>query len=269
MGGIVRVATLNLSKGENRWDERAPLLIEQLVELRPDIIGVQEVDLRIDQGNWLCRRLNDLVSDSEMDKPEYTVHHMVNPRDRVTLEALAIMTRLPVRAHEGLDYLIRNRVAHRLRVEADGAPIDFYNTHFHHVQDPEGHEMRLAQSRKLIEWMDGHGWESPKVLVGDFNSLPSGPPILLIEETMRSTHEAVHGSEPHHTLTPMATMLKGHEPPSGIVVDYVFVSGEVRPLEAGVCFDRQHPDDPSLYASDHLGVFASIGIGPEKPGEPG
>ena len=159
MGAIVKVATLNLSKGEKRWGERAPLLMEQLVELRPDIIGVQEVDLRIDQGNWLCRRLNDLVWDSDVDEPEYTIHHMANPRDNVALEALAIMTRLPLLAHEGLDYLIRNRVAHRLRVEASGVPIDFYNTHFHHEQDPEGHEMRLTQSQKLLEWMDGHGWE--------------------------------------------------------------------------------------------------------------
>ena len=65
------------------------------MDLRPDIIGLQEVDLRIDQGNWLCRRLNDLVWDSAVDEPEYTIHHMANPRENVALEALAIMTRLP------------------------------------------------------------------------------------------------------------------------------------------------------------------------------
>lgn len=120
--------------------------------------------------------------------------------------------------------------------------------------------MRFTQSQKLLEWIDGHGWESPKVLVGDFNSLPSGPPILLIKEKMRSAHEEIHGKEPRHTISPMATMLKGREPPPGIVVDYVFVSGDARTVEAGVCFDRQHLDDPSLYASDHLGVFANIEV---------
>jgi hypothetical protein len=36
-------------------------------------------------------------------KALYTIHHMVNPRDNVTIEALAIMTQLPMVEHEGLD----------------------------------------------------------------------------------------------------------------------------------------------------------------------
>ncbi|TMB64291.1 MAG: hypothetical protein E6J43_13660 [Chloroflexi bacterium] len=254
----VKVATLNLKKGELRWGERAPLLMEQMVELRPDIIGIQEVDLRLDQGNWLCRRFNDLAC--PQDAPEYTIHHMGNPRHNIALEAIAVMTRLPVLAHDGLDYLVRERVAHRLTVDVGGGVLDFYNTHFHHLQDEAGHEMRRAQAEKLLRWMDTHGWQQPKVLVGDFNAPPGTRPIRIIEERLQSAHKLAHGVEPHHTLTPLASILVGNEPPEGYVVDYIFVSPSVRVREASIVFDRTHPNDSTLYASDHLGLLASVDV---------
>ena len=97
----VTVAVLNLNKGVDRWGERAVLVAQELAHLQPDIIGFQEVDLRIDQGNWLCHRVNALREFHT--KALYTIHHMVNPRDNVTIEALAIMTQLPMVEHEGLD----------------------------------------------------------------------------------------------------------------------------------------------------------------------
>jgi mRNA deadenylase 3'-5' endonuclease subunit Ccr4 len=97
----VTVAVLNLNKGVDRWGERAVLVAQELAHLQPDIIGFQEVDLHIDQGNWLCHRVNALREFHT--KALYTIHHMVNPRDNVTIEALAIMTQLPMVEHEGLD----------------------------------------------------------------------------------------------------------------------------------------------------------------------
>ena len=166
MSKVIRIATVNLAKGELRWEERATLLMEQLAALRPDIVGFQEVDLRIDQGNWLYRRFNDLVGyESGRDlnyesggDPQYRMYHMANPRDRVAVEALGILTHLPVIAHEGFDYLFRNRVAHYVRVELAGSSLDFYNTHLHHEQDPVGNEVRMEQAERLVRWMDRHGW---------------------------------------------------------------------------------------------------------------
>jgi hypothetical protein len=58
----VAVAVLNLNKGVDRWGERAVLVARGLARLPPDVNGFQEVDLHIDQGNWLCRRVNDLLA---------------------------------------------------------------------------------------------------------------------------------------------------------------------------------------------------------------
>ena len=85
----VTVTVLNLNKGVDRWGERDVLVARELARLQPDVIGFREVDLSIDQGNWLCRRVNDLLAFHR--ETRYTIHHMVNPRDNVAMEALAVM----------------------------------------------------------------------------------------------------------------------------------------------------------------------------------
>ncbi|MBI2913081.1 MAG: endonuclease/exonuclease/phosphatase family protein [Chloroflexi bacterium] len=254
------VATLNLRKGEARWGERAPLLMEQLVALRPDIVGFQEIDLRIDQGNWLRQRFNDFIEGS--GAPEYKIHHMANPRERVSLEALGIMTNLPVVAHEGLDYLFRNRVAHRIRVDLGGSLLDFYNTHFHHEQDVPGNQVRREQAEKLLAWMGSHGWDVPKVLVGDFNSPPGTRPVRIISERLSSAFETAHGHEPDATIpTPLIPPNEWPKDwPRGVTVDYIFVSPSLTVTDARRVFDTPHPSDPTLYPSDHYGLTATIEI---------
>jgi len=278
----ITVATLNLRKGEARWGERAPLLMRQLAELRPEVIGFQEIDLRIDQGNWIRRRFNDLTEGmgsretwetsgawlgesanavNEAPAPgEPVIYHVSNPRDRVTVEALGIMTTLAVVAHEGLDYLFRNRVAHRVRVAVGGRFLDFYNTHFHHEQDAAGNAVRKEQAAKLVAWMDGHGWDVPKVLVGDFNSPPGTRPIRIISERLASSFAVFHGAEPDATI-PTPLIPPDEWPadwPRGVTVDYIFVSPSLRVTDARLVFDQPDASDPALYPSDHYGLAATI-----------
>lgn len=246
------VATLNLKKGELRWGERAPLLMEQLVALRPDVIGFQEVDLRLDQGNGIRGRMNDLLE----EPPGYAVHHVACPRQRVSLEALAIMTRLPVLAHEAYDFLIDNRVAHRVRVSVDGRPFDLYNTHFHHVGDEEGHQIRLRQTQALLAWIDERSGDRPFALVGDLNSWPDAPAIDTLRERLRSAHEAVDSVQP---TFPSPLVPNPHDPRPR-TIDYIFVPEGVNVIEAERVFDQAAPDDETLLPSDHFGLMATLDI---------
>ncbi|MEE8370352.1 MAG: endonuclease/exonuclease/phosphatase family protein [Dehalococcoidia bacterium] len=257
------VATLNLRGGQARWGERAPLLMEQLVELKPDIIGFQEVDVLLDQGNWLCQRFNNRSWGRSRDVREYSIHHVSNPRERVSMEALAIMTHLPLLEHEGFDYLIRNRVAHRLRLDLGGGQrLDFYNTHLHHEQDPAGNEIRQEQVRKLLPWIARRSRGVPQVLVGDFNAFPMTKVIKRVKERFSSAYELVHGDEPPDTIwTPLRTAEVGWRPSIGMVVDYIFVSVGLRVRDARTTFDRSHSEDPTLSASDHYGLAATLAIG--------
>jgi hypothetical protein len=44
-------------------------------------------------------------------------------------------------------------------------------------------------------------------------------------------------------------------------LDYIWVRGTVRVVDARLVFDRPHVDDPTLYPSDHLGLAAHLEIG--------
>jgi hypothetical protein len=48
--------------------------------------------------------------------------------------------------------------------------------------------------------------------------------------------------------------------PAGCL-DYIWVRGAIRVMGARLVFDRPHPDDPTLYPSDHLGIAAHVEVG--------
>jgi endonuclease/exonuclease/phosphatase family metal-dependent hydrolase len=49
-------------------------------------------------------------------------------------------------------------------------------------------------------------------------------------------------------------------------LDYIWVRGAVRVADARLAFDRPAADDPTLYPSDHLGIAATLEVGPAAPG---
>ena len=252
----LRVATLNLYSSPYRTDERAELVGPRLARLQPDIIGFQEVKIGADVGTRVLSSLNALIATST-----FRILHLANPGIGVHRSALAVVTHLPVLANDGTDYLTEglelNRMAQRVRIDAGGQPLDFYNTHFHYQLGPEADETRCEQARKLLAWMDSHGRDIPKVLVGDLNAWPDSPPIHLLKERFVSAYEAAHGHEPEKTWpTPM---LKQADAPDW-TLDYVFVSPDVRVAEAKLTFTESSASDPELYVSDHFGLAATLNI---------
>jgi len=41
-------------------------------------------------------------------------------------------------------------------------------------------------------------------------------------------------------------------------IDYIWTTGAIETVASGVCFDKPSPDDPSLWPSDHAGVWADL-----------
>lgn len=246
----VTVATLNLFNKAGRWGERMPLVVEQWAELQPDVIGLQEVDLMIDQAVWLCHLVNARLASE--GAPRYRAYHVARPGRAAHVQAIAVVTRLPVEAHESLDYLSHEGVAQRLRMRVDGATLDLYNTHLHFP--PEAAQERLAQGEKLLAWLDTWPSGHPTAVAGDFNAYPGEPVLELMKPRFVSAHEARHGREPERTWpTPVNT----YDPSPPGCLDYIFVSG-AQVLDAGIAFNKPHPLDADLFPSDHLGVIAKL-----------
>src|SRR5689334_2620613 len=106
----VKVATLNLFNRMGQWGMRAPLVIDQLEELLPDVIGLQEVDLQLDQGMWVSRQINKRLP----GQAHYRIKHATNPDTRASYHSIATLSRLPIEEHEILDLMSFERVAQRM-----------------------------------------------------------------------------------------------------------------------------------------------------------
>lgn len=254
----IRVGTLNLRNTADRWPERYPLLIEQLSQLSPDIIGFQELrrpslqGWRIEQGAN-ARRCE--------DEGQYRLHRQWKTGIRRFWEGLAVLTELSALEHERLDLRGGNRIAQRLRLDLGrGRTLDFYNTHLHHP-DTE-HALRTRQAERILTWMRPHD-QSPQVLVGDFNARPDDPAVRLLTGSgrLRSAFSMIHGAEPFQTVPTPLTAHRGSEPG---VIDYILVNNLILVHDAWLTFDRTHPDDEQLAASDHFGLAATISLLPDS-----
>lgn len=253
-GATIRIGTLNLRNTADRWPERYPLLVSQLSELSPDIIGFQELRRPSLQGRRIERGANAGVEEREAS---YRLYRKWKTGIRWLWEGLAVLTELPVLADERLDLGGGNRIAQRLRVRiGSGEVLDFYNTHLHHASEDD--DLRLRQAERILEWMQSHAGV-PQVLVGDFNALPDDPAIQTILDPggMRSAFIAVHGETPPATVP---TPLGRHRDDEEKVIDYIFVNDRVEVHDAWITFDRTHDEDDRLSASDHFGLAATISL---------
>jgi endonuclease/exonuclease/phosphatase family metal-dependent hydrolase len=181
---------------------------------------------------------------------------------------------LPVEGHEVLDLGSQQRTAQILRVTAGARPVALINGHYHWF--PGGHGARVRQVERILDRVKALDPTTAVVACGDFNGTPGSPAIALMRRAFASAHEAHHGKEPEFTcptplvsgdrvrgaVTRMLLRLFTNRPggPWRGTLDYIFVSPNVRVVECGVFLDRPSPDDPTLYASDHLGLAATLEI---------
>jgi endonuclease/exonuclease/phosphatase family metal-dependent hydrolase len=247
----IKVATLNLFNRMSDWELRMPLVVDQLVELMPDVIGFQEVDLMIDQGMMLSRAVNERLP----GQPHYRIKHATTPGLMASIFGIGTLAKVECVEHEVLDLMSFDRIAQRMVYVAGGARFALVNTHLHHP--PEAVDERAGQAEYILRWLDRHA-SLPTVVSGDFNSYEGERTIEIMKGRFRSAFEAANGHEPEKTWpTPVNTFDKA---PAG-TLDYIYVSPEFKIAEAGLAFDRPAPDKPDLYPSDHLGLYAILELG--------
>lgn len=249
----VTVATLNIFNRMGEWGRRAPLLIDQLEALKPDVIGMQEIDMVLDQGMWISRQVNGRLP----MQPHYRIKHAVNPGQRASFHGIATLSRLPYLEHEIIDLMAHERVAQRMVFECDGKPFVFVNTHLHHP--PEAQQERVDELNLLLAWLDRDTRGLPAVIVGDFNAYaePPEPAVTMMKARYRSAYEAAHGKEPDWTwTTPVNTY---DDSPHG-TLDYIWVSPEWKIESADLAFNTPDRLDANIYPSDHIGLVATLSL---------
>jgi endonuclease/exonuclease/phosphatase family metal-dependent hydrolase len=130
-------------------------------------------------------------------------------------------------------------------------------THLHHEVD--GLAERDDQARRLVDWLEGTDPSVVRVVVGDFNAHPDEPAVAtMVAAGYRSAFAEANGTEPAVTW-PSGIQAEGMDTDGDpACLDYVWVWGDVRVAAARLEFDRPHPEDPTLYPSDHIGISAHL-----------
>lgn len=165
-----------------------------------------------------------------------------------------ILTRFPIVETANLDYQAHGGVAQVTRLHVYGRLMDVYVTHLYRSTGEDS--LRLYQVQRLLEWVGSRNDVDVKVVCGDFNAPLDMPSAKLMSSEFTPTQTAPTA------FTPLAD-LDGEPSHAGWerfdrCIDYIWVSGQVRVVESGVCFAEPDPGDATLWPSDHAGVWADL-----------
>jgi len=245
----LHVATLNILNLADRWPERLPLLLADMAALQPDLLGLQEVVYVMQQDRLIGAAGEGRYAAVRgwAGRPEYG-------------NSLLVREPLAATQVDRLD-LGLGRAAHRAVVALpDGSTVLVVITHLHHTVD--GDAQRDEQTTALLGWLDEAPRADATIAMGDFNADPGEPTYARMRAAgFVSAFAEANGAEPAVTWPSglQAPAMDTDGDPD--CLDYIWLRGAARVVDARLAFDRPDPLDPTVYPSDHLGISAHLEIG--------
>jgi endonuclease/exonuclease/phosphatase family metal-dependent hydrolase len=247
-----RVVTLNLEQDHKRWDERSPLVVEGMKALQPDIIALNEVSVARQTARELQRELQRNIG--SVQGIDYNLVQQTRVNGLASVEGEALLTRFAVVETGNLDFQTRDMVAQVVRILVDSKPLDVYVTHLYMSRGEDS--LRLFQVQQLLEWVDKRNDVSDCIVCGDFNATLDMPSAALMASRFRPTQTSPTA------FTPLAgrdgAISHPYWPRMDRCIDYIWTTGAIETVASGVCFDKAASTDPSLWPSDHAGVWADL-----------
>jgi endonuclease/exonuclease/phosphatase family metal-dependent hydrolase len=137
--------------------------------------------------------------------------------------------------------------------EAEREGIAILSRHHRPVEDES---IRLPQMRALLDWMFSRA-SSRWLLTGDMNALPESSTIAAANERLQSAYFSVHSEHPITFPAPLAYATRGD---FRACIDHIFFDSALRVTSARIIGDETPPTDPTLSASDHLGLAADVEV---------
>ena len=245
------VVTLNLWHDQRDWPKRLDVILAEMRRIRPDVLCLQEVlqnpNLR-NQAETLGDSLGCHVQFASVDGPE---------RPKRYGNAVLTPHRVVVGESRNLEPTDDYRAVAHVRFEWREHTIDAYSTHLHHTR--EGGTIRATQIRHLLAYVDSTRGRGPTVIAGDFNSELGTPEMNLVTAHHLDAFRAVH---PRASRAEAVTYNARFGVDPG-AIDHIFVERKaatrLTPLACDAIFRTVGPD--SVWASDHFGVVAKLGVG--------
>lgn len=276
MGGAVasmRVVTWNLWWRFGPWEARQKAILSVLRDLRPDVIGLQEVWEAdgVNMAAWLADELGLHWTWAPSDVPERWQRRIGGAKVDV---GNAVLSRWPVIESEAMRLpapreLDDGRLALYARLAAPGHHVPFFTTHL--TSAPHASAVRCQQVTALAEFVAKRrdGTAFPPVITGDFNAWPDSDEIRLLGgyktapavpgQVFLDSWELADPAAPGATWDSANPYVAAGFGPS-VRIDYIHVGppgrgglGHVRKVErAG------HGAVDGIWPSDHAAVVADL-----------
>jgi len=244
-----RVTTLNLEQDHKRWDARRELVQVEIGRLKPDIMAFNEVCIPRQSARGL--------RDATPALAGYRLVQQTRVNGLSKVEGEALLTRFEMLETGNFDYQTKDIVALVARVLVDGTPLDIYVTHLFMSRGDDS--LRLFQVQQLLAWIETRDDVSASIVCGDFNATLDAPSAALMATRFRPTQTKATAFTPLADADGSVSHPDRQRMDRGI--DYIWVSDGVQIVDSGVCFNQPSPQDPSLWPSDHVGVWADLSFG--------
>jgi endonuclease/exonuclease/phosphatase family metal-dependent hydrolase len=243
-----RVATLNLEQDHKRWYARRELVVDQLAALQPDVIAFNEICVPLQTGRWLQRRTCE-----RLGIPSALVQQSkVNGSSLIDGEAL--LTRYPVVETANWDYRTLDMVAQVVRLDIEGRLLDVEVTHLYRSRGDDA--LRLYQVQQLLAWIASRDDVEARIVCGDFNAILEMPSAQLMASVFRPTQTAPTAFTPLQDTD--GNVSHPYWDRFDRCIDYIWVTGPLTLHASSVCFNIPSAADPTLWPSDHAGVWADL-----------
>ena len=248
----VRAATFNIY---NRlWDRRArmPVTLQVLKNIRPDILGLQEVSSGlIAPGN-----------PAEFFANHLKMHAKIFWHQRnlgLVKTGVAILSRWPILETEYHDFKDHQFLDVKgFMLAKINAPSGILNVINVHLASTENATIKASEFRQLGDFVKGLGSQYPTLILGDFNEDISRPVFQeFIKETKSDPlYKHLRAEAFHNTWSPSLLDACSHSP--GERIDYLFIvqKESLQPLsfQGGQIVVPETTPHPS----DHCAVYADL-----------
>lgn len=281
----LRTMTWNLWWRFGPWQDRRTAILRTLEDVRPDVLGLQEVWGSADENmaGWLAEKLG--MEWVWSRSPVQDRWHRRNGGDTSVDVGVAVLSRLPILASAERrlpagDVPDDGKTALHALIDAPGGPLPFFTTHLNSA--PADSAVRCAQVVELAAFVAEHTAVSathpyrhpypyPPVVTGDFNAEPDCDELRLIGG--HKTAPAVPGlvlfdvwpyADP---AAESGTWDIAHEDVHGFRdrqfrIDYIHVGLPVSGTGGRIRAVRRAGDRPvdGVWPSDHAAVVADLSL---------
>jgi endonuclease/exonuclease/phosphatase family metal-dependent hydrolase len=248
---VLRIATLNVEQNHKRWEARRGLIAQQFADLNPDIWALNEIHIPTQTARWLQKTA------AKATATKYVLLQQSKAGEESTVQGEALLSRYPIIETANLDYRSHNCVALAARFEIGGKLLDVYVTHL--IAAKVEDTARQYQASRLLDWVRTRDDADCSIVCGDFNAAPNQPSIRLMSSVYRATQDQATAFTP--LREPGGVPTHPEWPRFDRCIDYVWISESIGLRASGLCFNQPAKDDPELWPSDHVGVWADVEIG--------